>query len=106
MTMTTEERISRLEGIYEQVDGRLSDLTLSVNSLRIEMDSLRSQMIQANEALRAEMIQANEALRAEMIQANEALRAEMNKRFNNLYVLLGGAWITVMGALIGLILTV
>ena len=70
------------------------------------MDSLRSQMIQANEALRAEMIQANEALRAEMIQANEALRAEMNKRFNNLYVLLGGAWITVMGALIGLILTV
>jgi ABC-type phosphate transport system auxiliary subunit len=93
--MTTEERISRLEGIYEQVDGRLSDLTLSVNSLRIEMDSLRSQMIQANEALRAEMI-----------QANEALRAEMNKRFNNLYVLLGGAWITVMGALIGLILTV
>ena len=88
MTMTTEERISRLEGAYEQVDSRLSDLT------------------QSFELLRAEMIRANEALRAEMIQSNEALRAEMNKRFNNLYVLLGGAWITVMGTLIGLILTV
>ena len=88
MTMTTEERISRLEGAYEQVDSRLSDLT------------------QSFELLRVEMIRANEALRAEMIQANEALRDEMNKRFNNLYVLLGGAWITVMGALIGLILTV
>ena len=76
MAMTSEEqRISRLEGAYEQVDGRLGDLTLSF-----------------------------EALRAEMIRANEALRAEMNSRFNNLYMLLGGAWITVMGALIGLFL--
>ena len=76
MAMTSEEqRISKLEGAYEQVDGRLGDLTLSF-----------------------------EALRTEMIRANEALRAEMNSRFNNLYMLLGGAWITVMGALIGLFL--
>ena len=66
MTMTTEERISRSEGAYEQVDSRPSDLT----------------------------------------QSFESLRAEMNKRFNNLYMLLGGAWITVMAVLIGLILTV
>ena len=88
-----EQRISRVEGAYEQVDRRLSDLTQSMNSLRAEMDNLRNLMMQANESLRAEMI-----------QANEALRAEMNSRFNNLYVILGGAWITLMGALIGLIL--
>ena len=66
MTMTTEERISRLEGIYEQVDSRPSDLT----------------------------------------QSFESLRADMNKGFNNLYVLLGAGWITVMGALIVLFLKV
>ena len=66
MTMTSEKRISRSEGAYEQVDSRPSDLT----------------------------------------QSFESLRADMNKRFNNLYVLLGAGWVTVMAVLIGLILTV
>ncbi len=35
----TEERISRLEGAYEQVNERLNDLTQSVNALRAEMNS-------------------------------------------------------------------
>ena len=57
-----EERISKLEGAYEQVDRRLDDLGRSVNSLR----------------------------------------AEMNSRFNNLYILLGGSWVTIMVAIVGL----
>ena len=57
-----EERISKLEGAYEQVDLRLDDLGRSVNSLR----------------------------------------AEMNSRFNNLYILLGGFWVTIMVAIVGL----
>jgi hypothetical protein len=37
--MATEERVSRLEGAYEQVDARLNDLGRSIGSLRAEMNS-------------------------------------------------------------------
>ena len=37
--MTMEQRVSRLEGAYEQVDARLHDLGQSVESMRSEMNS-------------------------------------------------------------------
>jgi tetrahydromethanopterin S-methyltransferase subunit G len=37
--VTIEERVSRLEGVYEQVDSRLDDLNQSMNGLRAEMTS-------------------------------------------------------------------
>jgi tetrahydromethanopterin S-methyltransferase subunit G len=36
--MTTTERISRLEGAYEQVDRRLDDMSRAIDSLRDEMN--------------------------------------------------------------------
>ena len=36
---TLEERISNLEGSYEQVDRRLGDLTDSVNQLRADVNA-------------------------------------------------------------------
>lgn len=36
---TTEERISRLEGAYEQVDRRLDDMNQAIVALRNEMNS-------------------------------------------------------------------
>ena len=36
---TMEERVSRLEGAYEQVDRRLGELTEAVNALRSDMDA-------------------------------------------------------------------
>lgn len=62
MVVEQHERISRLEGAYEQVDKRLDDMNLSIDSLR----------------------------------------TEMNSRINNLYILIAGSWITLMGAIIGL----
>lgn len=56
--MATEQRVSRLEGAYEQVDRRL--------------DSMDRRL------------------------------SEMNSRFNNLYVLIGASWVTLIGAMIGL----
>ena len=67
--MALEQRVSRLEGAYEQVDKRLDDLNRAIESLRAEIGSLR---------------------------------AEVNSRFNNLYVLLGASWLTLIGAMIGL----
>ena len=72
----TQERVSRLEGAYEQVDRRLDDMNRSIQSVRDEMGSLRGEM--------------------------GSLRGEMNSRINNLYVLLGGTWVATMAAIIGL----
>ena len=55
---TTEERLSRLEGAYEQVNERLNDLTQAINSLR----------------------------------------SETNARFNNMYIIMGGSWVSLMAA--------
>ena len=71
-----EQRISRLEGAYEQVDRRLDEMHQSIIGLRAEMNSLRGEM--------------------------NALRAEMNSRFNTLYVLIAASWVTIIGAMIGL----
>ena len=67
--MALEQRTSRLEGAYEQVDKRLDELSRPIESLRVEMNSLR---------------------------------VEMNGRFNNIYVLIGASWVTLIGAMIGL----
>ncbi len=72
-TPTTEERLSRLEGAYEQVNERLADL-------------------------RADM---NERL-SELAGGQAALRSEMNSRFNTLLVLLGGVWATTVGGFIAI----
>ena len=78
--MTTEQRISRLEGAYEQVDKRLDDLHQSITGLRGEMAGLRGEM------------------RGEM----GGLRSEMNSRLNTLTIVMFGMWVTVIGAVIGL----
>ena len=78
--MTTEQRISKLEGAYEQVDKRLDDLNQSVTGLRNEMNSLRS----------------------EMHSEIGGLRTETNSRLNTLTIVMFGTWVTVIGAVIGL----
>ena len=74
--VTIEERVSRLEGVYEQVDSRLDDLNLSMNALRTDMNTLRTDMT--------------------------SKFAEVNSRINTLYVVLAGSWVTMMVAIIGL----
>ncbi|MCY3504766.1 MAG: hypothetical protein OXH41_01200 [Chloroflexi bacterium] len=84
--MTTEERISRLEGAYEQVDKRLGDLALAVNSLR------------------EEMADGQASLRQDVTGQLGDLRSEVNSRFNTLLVIGAGAWVTTVGLIIGLYL--
>ena len=42
--MVIEQRISRLEGAYEQVDRRLDEMHQSINGLRTEMNSRLEEM--------------------------------------------------------------
>ena len=115
--MTTEERLSRVEGAFEQVDKRLGDLTQAVTALRQEMHegqaALRQEMSDGNTALRQEMSDGDAAMRREMSEGHAAfrgevayqvggLRSEMNDRFNNLYLLAGGAWVSTTGIMVGL----
>ena len=69
--MALEQRVSRLEGAYEQGDWRMEDLSRSIESLRADTNSMRS---------------------------------EMNSRFNNLYVLMGGMWATMVAGFVALVL--
>lgn len=68
-----DQRVSRLEGAYEQVNERLSDLS-----------------------------QAIVGLRADLHNEIRSLRAEMNSRFNILLVLIGTLWATTVGGFIAL----
>ncbi len=72
-TPTTEERLSRLEGAYEQVNERLGDLRTDVSSLRSEM---------------------NERL-------NDLARRQDNFR-NTMLLLVGGVWATMIGGFIAI----
>ncbi len=100
----TEERISRLEGAYEQVDRRLGDLTQAVAGLQAEIAALRQAMSEQGNALRTEMSEQNSALRTEMTGEQRNFRSEMNSRLNTLLVVGGGAWVTTVGLIIGLYL--
>ncbi len=83
--MTTESRISFLEGALTQVSERLRDHTerftaiaQDIQSLRVEANAHRAEMNANVESLRAEMNGNVESLRAEMNGNVESLRAEMN----------------------------
>ena len=77
--MALEERVSRLEVTYEQVDARLAGLDRSVESLRAEMHSVRSEM----------------NTRFDLV----------DRRFNNLYLLIGGSWVTIMASIMATLIT-
>ena len=83
--MTTESRISFLEGALTQVSERLRDHTerftaiaQDIQSLRVEANAHRAEMNANLESLRAEMNGNVESLRAEMNANDETLRTEIN----------------------------
>ena len=87
MTMTQEERTSRLEGAFEMFAAAMStmvtkdELRASIEGLRAEnramYEGLRAENRAAIEGLRAENQAIYEGLRAENRAAIEGLRAEM-----------------------------
>ena len=80
LVMTTESRISFLEGALTQVSERLRDHTERFTAIARDIQSLRSEL----NAHRAEMNANVESLRAEMNANVESLRAEMNANVESL----------------------
>ena len=90
-TPPTEERLSRLEGAYEQVNERLGDL-------RSEMNERLNELSRGQATLRSDM----NALRSEMNLAINELRADMRSFRNGMLVLLGSIWVTTVAGFIAL----
>ena len=99
-TPATEQRLSRLEGAYEQVDGRLADLRTDVNRLAQGQEALREEMRQGDAALREEMHRGQDALREEI----RGLRSEINSRFNTVYAFLATLVAANLGTLVAILL--
>ena len=75
---TMEERASRLEGAYEQVDRRLGDLTEAITRLDVKIDALRN----------------------DMDAKFDAVRSEMSAKFNTLIIVMATGAVGITGALI------
>ena len=75
---TMEERVSRLEGAYEQVDRRLGDLTEAITRLDVKIDALRS----------------------DVDAKLDAVRSEMSAKFNTLIIVMATGAVGITGALI------
>ncbi len=86
-----EERVSRLEGAYEQVDSRLGDLTEAVTRLDAKFD-----------ALRTDVDNKFDALRTDVDNKFDAFRSEMNAKFNTLIIVMATGAVGITGALIAI----
>ena len=92
--MTTDsDRISRLEGIVEQIAATLT-------ALQQGQKALRTQMREGDAALRAEMREGDAALRAEMQNGDGALRAEMHNQIRMVLLVNAGIWGTVIAGIV------
>ena len=97
-TPATEERLSRLEGAYEQVNERLGDLRAAVDRLAQGQAALREEMHQGQAALREEVHRGDATLREEI----RSLREEMRSLRTTMLLLIGGVWTTMIGGFIAI----
>ena len=74
-----QERLSRLEGTYEQVDRRLNDMNSRLDSMQHAIEGMH--------------------------RAIDGLRSEMNSRYNTLVIVMVASWVTLMAAFITMFVT-
>ncbi len=99
-----EERVSRLEGAYEQLDQRLGDLTGAVRGLDAKVDALRTDIDGRFDALRTDIDGRFDALRADIDDRFDALRHEVNSKFNTVIVVMATVGVAMIGAIFTLAL--
>ena len=108
-TETTEDRVSRLEGAYDQMDKRLTeqrqDTDIQFGELKEEIRGLRTEVREdihglrgEVRGLRSEMREEIHGLRTEMRQDNHSLRTEFNARLDRITNIMIGGIIAVVGA--------
>ena len=104
-TPPTEERLSRLEGAYEQLGERMAELRSDTNerlndlargqaALRSDMNARIDDLARGQAALRSDV-------NARLSDMNQRL-SDMNSRINVMLVLVGGIWATTIAGIIAL----
>ena len=81
------ERMSKLEGAYEQVNERLGEMNGRIDAVNGRIDGTNVRIDQ---------------LRTDMDTRIDSLGAQMNARFNSILVLMLGSWVTTIGVIVGL----
>ncbi len=90
-TETTERRVSRLEGAYDQMDKRLTEH-------RQDTENQFGELKEEIRGLRVEMREEIGGLRTEMREDNRSLRTEFNSRLDRITNIMIGGIIAVVGA--------
>ena len=102
MTMTTEDRTSRLEGAYEQVAERLNAVHGDQISTHERIDTLHERI----DALRREFSQALSAQSRDLIERIEINRREARQDIRNLTLLMIALWGTTIAGVIAVLVAV
>ena len=92
------ERMSKLEGAYEQVNERLGEMNGRIDAVRTDMDARFSEMNGRIDVTNTRI----DHLRTDMDARIDSLGAQMNARFNSILVLMLGSWVTTIGVIVGL----
>ena len=92
------QRMSKLEGAYEQVNERLGEMNSRINEVRTDMDARFSEMNGRIDVTNTRI----DHLRTDMDARIDSLGAQMNARFNSILVLMLGSWVTTIGVIVGL----
>ena len=108
-----EERVSKLEGAYEQVHERLGDMNSRLDTTNETIEGLRRDMLSEIGGLRRDMLSETGGLRAEMngrlLEVNGRLDS-MDKRLNTIMIAAltaaGGIIAGLIAGLIGLVVFV
>ena len=79
-----EDRLSRIEGAYEQVDKRMAEQTMATAALAAKVDALGAE------------------LRHELRTQFSELRREIRADFRALRFFVGGAWVSLAALVVGL----
>lgn len=88
---TIPDRVSRLEGAYEQVDRRLGDLNESIEDLRSQMRATDSKIDELQRHVDGKM---------------DGLRGEIDAKINALIIVTGTVGVAIVGGMIALALRV
>ena len=104
-----QERISRLEGAYEQVDRRLDDMNTRLDETNRSIEGLRAEMNNRMNSRFEETNRPVEGLRTEMNTRAEVVDSRRGSWFGRKYdpyytlvVVIVFWWVTVLAALIAL----
>ena len=98
MRVTTEERISRLEGAYEQVNERLGEIQLELGRMNGRFDSIDGSVNGRLDAQNGRFDAMNESMNRRF----DATNASINRRFDALHrTMLAGIGL-ILAAVVGL----